>query len=563
MANLPFHNYIGPGNPLHNGPPVDQDDLIAQLHDTRYAHAQSDQDIHRADNEAIGDFLSNVANPHSAIGAIGLGAKRLFESAAGRVVYPDMKRGRYNSDDSEQSADTLELQIPDSPMPGTGPALPQAGGSVAGGTGSSIGTDNVLSDNASGDFSTTFTNSFQVYTGAFEFAVNSPPANTTIHGITSVQSNYLSTPLAVIDPNDVLYYMSLTEFRQLSSRITANYVWATHAEISVTPLGYRLPFATNEAASSFANSQTLVQIATGVGMERHFPTLINGYTNSDANPTNVESYNNKWDPKQMIWGNGYADIGACVGIPRHHNRYATFVFGIKADVVGNAAGGIEHPRLLQYMDISNVNDVKGGPVINYKYDFKSAALSMPTRIDIYGATRNERYMGMHRGPTPVNLNGRTISIDQDQISSNNYVTDVAWDDHRLPLEKAPYMSHFPTQDLSPKVPPLIYFGCLPIQSNAPLTSTATFSPGVVAWKITCKLHVRGSFKNTGNGIPSMMALDPVVNTRLLGHLNYDHRLFYAGERVIRPNDQWSPTTMETTDDQIPKTPKKKTIRKLF
>lgn len=561
MANLPFHHYIGPGNPINNGPPVDQDDLIAQIHDTRYAHAQSDQDIHAADNEAIGDFLSNVANPHSAIGAIGLGAKRLFESALGRVVYPDMKRGRYASDDSENSADTLELPIPDSQMPGSGSTLPQAGGSVAGGTGSSIGIDNVLSDNPSGDFATTFSNSFQVYTGAFQFAVNSPPAHSREHGITNIQSNYLSTPLSVIDPNDVLYYMSLTEFRQLTSRATAPYIWATHAEFTITPLGYRLPFATNEAASSFANSQTLVQIATGVGLERHFPTLINGYNNSDANPTNIESYNNLWEPKQMIWGNGYGDIGACVGIPRHHNRYATFLFGIKADVVGNAAGGVEHPRLLQYMDISNVNDVKGGPVVNYTYDFKSAAMSMPTRIDIFGATANERYMGMHRGPLPVTLHGRNLTINTDQVWSNNEVPNIHWDDHTLPLEKAPYMSHFPTQDLSPKSPPLIYFGCLPIQSNAPLTSTATFSPGVVAWKISCKLHVRGSYKNTGNGIPSMMALDPIINSELLEHLNYNHRLFYGGERIIRPNDKWVPP-MEV-DDGVPKTPKKKTIRKLF
>lgn len=545
MANLPFHNYIGPGNPINNGPPIDIDDEIALLHDHRYANAENEEDIYKADNEAIGDFLSNVYNPHSAIGAVGLGAKRVAEYIAGKVIYPNMKRAR-------------PLEIPPlADSTGTGETLPQAGGSVAGGTGSSIGVDNVISDNPSGDFNFTFTNSFQVYTGAFQFAANKPNVKDQEYGIARTINNYLSTPLSVIDPNDVMYYMSPIEFRQLVSGNTRPYIWATHAEIDVTPLGYRLPFATNEAASGYANSQTLVQIATSVGLERHFGVFLNGYTNNDADPTSVESYNDDWQLRKLIWGDGYTDLGTVIGIPRHHNRYATIIYNHR-NQLHDPGFTAEHPRLVQYMDVSNVNDVKGGPIIKYKYDFKCAPITMPERFDLFGGLNVKRNLGLHRGPNPIYSTGDTIVFDGKDVYTNKKTNLINWNDLTLPLEKSPYMSHFGTQDMSNKSPPLIYFGCLPIQSNAPLANKATFSPGVVVWKISTKLHVRGSYKNTDNGVPSPMALDPIINSKYLVNLAYEHRLFYAGERVIRPYDEKLPPPKETKDKQ-----NKNVVRKLF
>jgi hypothetical protein len=41
---LPGHHYIGPGNPVPNGVPVDQDDRIALLHDIRYEYARNAED---------------------------------------------------------------------------------------------------------------------------------------------------------------------------------------------------------------------------------------------------------------------------------------------------------------------------------------------------------------------------------------------------------------------------------------------------------------------------------------------------------------------------------------
>ena len=88
--NFPGHNYLGPGNPILNGEPVDEDDRIAQEHDYAYDAATSDEHIREADRRAIANFTKDFIvnnNYHSAIGSIGLASKYIFESALG-VQYP-------------------------------------------------------------------------------------------------------------------------------------------------------------------------------------------------------------------------------------------------------------------------------------------------------------------------------------------------------------------------------------------------------------------------------------------------------------------------------------------
>lgn len=87
---MPGHKYIGPGNSLNRGAPVDRDDEIARKHDLAYRDATKYDHIRQADKKAILDFgedaLSNW-NYHSALGAAGIGLKYGVESFAG-VQYP-------------------------------------------------------------------------------------------------------------------------------------------------------------------------------------------------------------------------------------------------------------------------------------------------------------------------------------------------------------------------------------------------------------------------------------------------------------------------------------------
>ena len=57
--------------------------------------------------------------------------------------------------------------------------------------------------------------------------------------------------------------------------------------------GYRLPFASGDAATTFANSQTLVQVVSAVGMEYHIPVSIGGYTVTGDHLTEISGYANE------------------------------------------------------------------------------------------------------------------------------------------------------------------------------------------------------------------------------------------------------------------------------
>lgn len=95
MPQLPGHRYIGPGNPVDNGRPIDEDDRIAALHDIRYHNASSSDDIRSEDREAIGLFSGDfvrTGNWHSGIGALGIGAKYIGETLFG-VQYPGSTTG--------------------------------------------------------------------------------------------------------------------------------------------------------------------------------------------------------------------------------------------------------------------------------------------------------------------------------------------------------------------------------------------------------------------------------------------------------------------------------------
>ncbi|XP_036327552.1 uncharacterized protein LOC118740163 [Rhagoletis pomonella] len=88
MANVPGYKYLGPGNKLNKGVPINEVDLIAQIHDIDYALAKCGKDIREADLEAIRQF-HKIENPFDfgrILGKFGLIAKYGIESITG-VLY--------------------------------------------------------------------------------------------------------------------------------------------------------------------------------------------------------------------------------------------------------------------------------------------------------------------------------------------------------------------------------------------------------------------------------------------------------------------------------------------
>lgn len=93
----PGHNYLGPGNKVDNGKPVNEADYIAQQHDIAYEKSRTKEDIYNADKEAIhgfyNDFKSSLSVP-SFIGGAGLGIKHLVEKSIDKVIYPKLNAGK-------------------------------------------------------------------------------------------------------------------------------------------------------------------------------------------------------------------------------------------------------------------------------------------------------------------------------------------------------------------------------------------------------------------------------------------------------------------------------------
>ncbi|KAL1424581.1 hypothetical protein MTO96_019987 [Rhipicephalus appendiculatus] len=118
MPLFPGHRYLGPGNPLRNGDPVDEDDGIAKSHDEAYERAKSHVDVFAADQASAALFLNDfrrTGNWHSALGAVGLGTKNIVEQyVLGRSLYgmPGDRRKRAHNGESD-TADAKRY-LPDS-----------------------------------------------------------------------------------------------------------------------------------------------------------------------------------------------------------------------------------------------------------------------------------------------------------------------------------------------------------------------------------------------------------------------------------------------------------------
>lgn len=97
---FPCHKYLGPGNNLNAGSPVDTDDFIAQQHDLAYENASNKEDIYQADEKAIFSFIIDCIknkNWHSVVGALAIGFKHLTELLCGKIFYPKLKHIKHTA----------------------------------------------------------------------------------------------------------------------------------------------------------------------------------------------------------------------------------------------------------------------------------------------------------------------------------------------------------------------------------------------------------------------------------------------------------------------------------
>lgn len=117
---LPGYNYLGPGNDIDNGPPVNAVDEIAKKHDEDYEKItmehqvtgdleESKRKIREADKEFINN-MKDVEAPtvHEFIGKhagiTGILVKSTLEKVMDTLLYPRLKDGEANNDTGWRSS---------------------------------------------------------------------------------------------------------------------------------------------------------------------------------------------------------------------------------------------------------------------------------------------------------------------------------------------------------------------------------------------------------------------------------------------------------------------------
>lgn len=315
--NFPGHNYLGPGNPIHNGVPVDEDDRIAQRHDIAYENATSSEHIRTADRQAIVVFTKDylfTGNYHSAIGSAGLSLKYLAESIFG-VQYPgnidSRKRamsGANNLVEGLEAEEGSSVKRARRDEDGISASARQESDnksihSNAGATGHGINVHHPISNFKTGKL--VFVHQRLMYTKGYQYKTLA----TTIK-INNITQNVLTTPFARV-PCDVLpWYMTRAEFDTLPLGSSVKMCTTT-----VSPLGFRTPFLTNSSGLSSVNSNLFVIGMSAHGLNNTFHGINMKYTVAASNPcvpTGVAfDEEDDWD---HWWGEKVPDLSLGAGL---------------------------------------------------------------------------------------------------------------------------------------------------------------------------------------------------------------------------------------------------------
>lgn len=409
-----------------------------------------------------------------------------------------------------------------------GANTPQAGGSLPGGTGSSVVATIIKNPRIQAECFK-FKRTFQVYTGGYKMeqallSTISGTAETPWLGWNLTGVRAYMTPLSILSPDMLFIFMTQSQHQQLP-----DLSYAKTCRIKVTPLGYRLPFGTNEASAGFANSQTLVQIGYGVGINTQMNMAEVGYMATAPDYTDITGFIDT-NLRQTINGTtNSSDIGCSMGVPRHWNNYTVLL--APTTQLGN-------PNLTDLISIQNVNDCKGTPVIDYKYDYKNGLLKYANQAGTLQKTgMNINFASFHgldngfnnivgqthggftaggsltafSGVDQVNNNARLINVTTAPAPFGGMgVSDFDWYTRRV--EKSHWLANQEGQMLTPDRPPLVHFGCMPVQANPPLADPPVFANCAVQWEVEAEMDVCCNFANLGtfgNPLYYLKAWDPV------------------------------------------------------
>lgn len=105
---LPGYKYLGPGNSIQKGEPVNEVDWVAYFHDWSYNKAKNKNEIFVADRWAkkqFGDEFLKSPSLGVALGYLGISAKNIVEEdILNKTVYPSMPNERHRGQENYSAA---------------------------------------------------------------------------------------------------------------------------------------------------------------------------------------------------------------------------------------------------------------------------------------------------------------------------------------------------------------------------------------------------------------------------------------------------------------------------
>lgn len=392
MPLFPGHRYLGPGNRLHNGEPVDEDDRIARRHDEAYSRAQSDADVFAADRQYTKEFFKDfvsTGNWHSALGAVGLGTKNLVEEKVlGRSLYGMPPAGRKRGNQDQPGPSSAKRQQHDTTDGGDeemsetaadAPSAPPAGGAGIGSNhpNTSEHVQQILRVPRDHGVVTVFNDSKILTTWGYAMLKTSLKYDG--------EKNFpgIVTSMSRLPVDRAYLYIPHGTYLNLPAHTKA-----VQCSAKITPHGLRTPWKTGSSVVQPVNSDMLVYGVSAIGLNHSMDTgmcrITHGTTHNAMKPQTIVPFSIEHHAElaKSYWGleiqpmtetqeyDDKATASASMGAPRHNFAY-DFVH----------IDGIS-PRLTKFVNQYPFKGQVGTPIVNYEHKFDNAWLRMgPT----YGA----------------------------------------------------------------------------------------------------------------------------------------------------------------------------------
>lgn len=561
--NFPGHRYLGPGNSVYNGEPVDEDDRIAYRHDWAYERAESEADIRAADRAAISDFSKDfvaTGNWHSALGSAGLSIKYGIESLTG-VLYPNMAAATTSGNQlggMDQARDMGEGEPASKRAKVDNTAEHKMGGTAS-------QTSNTVNMAGGTDFQTgkyVFHHSRLYYSVGYQYHVFTAVERTTNSG----QQFLVTTPLARVPCHGIPFYLTNTEFSQLPIGSVA-----TKCRVQVSPLGYRTPFTTNSAGISNVNSMLLVHGVYAHGLNNKYNGCNRGIAVSNSSPmipTNISIDSLDGINENDLWGGtlgtslSYSDLPQCFGVKKPFRTYYC------QNVDFNTGGPIV-PDIMDDLNIFTMMNGMGNPIIDWEYRPQKCLLKVSEPYPFFRNIKTDDNTKL--------LYGSKVPFAQSaQVTFSDGQTSTFSDPE--PLNKTtvtiPYASYIEqvggimsglNEYGGGLAPPSLHVGVLPVYSFSTTDPLETDVQDLIAvWKVDSWMEIEYSQKFTypygtfvhpvmkvfGDTTPFAYANNSAYSNFGFGYRSYVPPPTTGSTVTTRRQDSGKGTTVTTTQSRV-------------